>query len=117
MQVNPEPTTSTHALVIMCTYPLQGERDKFIKGMLDNKLAACINVLPAISSSYQWQGNIEQCDESLLLIKTEQHLFQLLESFIIKHHPYEVPEILALPITQGSQSYLNWLNASLNTKN
>ncbi len=113
MQLKPDPTASTEALLILCTFPAEGGLDVFMQGLLKSRLAACVNVLPGILSCYHWQGNVEQSDESLLLIKTVSPLFQALESYICRHHPYDVPEIIAIPIARGSQAYLDWLHTSL----
>lgn len=79
--------------------------------LLEDRLAACVNVMPACRSIYVWQGAIEAADEIPLLIKTSAERYAQVEAVIRKHHPYTVPEIIALPITQGLPAYLEWLAA------
>ncbi len=78
-----------------------------------NKLGACVNVVPEISSIYWWKGNIEKDKESLLIIKTSAQILEELIREVKKVHPYTVPEIIALPIVGGSEDYLRWINDSL----
>jgi periplasmic divalent cation tolerance protein len=76
---------------------------------VEAKLAACVNVLPRIASHYRWQGKIERASESLLVCKTRAALLRKLEAFVVKNHPYDVPEIIALPVVFGRKAYLDWL--------
>jgi periplasmic divalent cation tolerance protein len=69
--------------------------------------------MPGLRSCYRWQGAVEIADEALLLIKTSRALFAELKLELEKIHPYEVPEVLALPIVEGAQNYLNWMGANL----
>lgn len=77
--------------------------------LVEQRLAACVNILPAVQSIYQWQGTVEQADEITLLIKTEQARYAQLEAAIKAMHPYQVPEIIALPIVAGLSAYLDWI--------
>jgi len=79
--------------------------------LVQRRLAACVNILPAVQSVYQWQGAIEQAAEITLMIKTTQARYAELEAAIVELHPYEVPEIIALPIAAGLPAYLNWITA------
>jgi len=79
--------------------------------IIDRKLGACVNILPNIIAVYEWQGKREQSDESLLLIKTTQTQYLALEAFIVKEHPYELPEVVAVGISNGLPDYLAWLAA------
>lgn len=83
--------------------------------VVEQQLAACVNIIPAVQSIYQWQGKIEQENESLLIMKTEQQYIASLESFIQNHHPYEVPEFITTTIESGSKAYLDWITASLSS--
>jgi periplasmic divalent cation tolerance protein len=76
---------------------------------VDERLAACVNRLGPVQSVYRWEGKIEQSEEQLLIIKTERRLFAALEKRVRELHSYSVPEIVALPIIDGSQDYLRWL--------
>jgi periplasmic divalent cation tolerance protein len=84
------------------------------ENVVAQKLAACVNVLPAVYSVYHWQGNVESAKEHMLLIKTTKKNYQPLQQVIISLHPYEVPEIIALDITSGLPEYLSWINHSIN---
>lgn len=81
--------------------------------LLEKQLAACVTLLPAARSMYRWQGKIEQSEETIAHIKSSRTHFSQVERCIAQHHPYEVPEIIALPITEIADSYRNWMIASL----
>ena len=76
---------------------------------MDERLAACVNRIAPVQSVYRWQGKLEQSEEHLLIIKTQRRLFAALEKRVRQLHSYSVPEIVALPIIDGSQDYLQWL--------
>lgn len=85
--------------------------------LVASKLAACVNIVNGIESVYQWQGKVEYEKENLLIIKTRQSLFSQLEKAILEHHNYELPEIIAVPILAGEQTYLSWIrSATLDTE-
>ena len=77
--------------------------------VVEAKLAACVNILPRVQSIYRWQGKVESASEIALFIKSTAAAYPALEAQIRALHPYEVPEIIALDITQGLPAYLNWL--------
>lgn len=79
--------------------------------LVDERLAACVNLVDAITSIYRWQGSVQEEQEVLLLIKTRRELFDRLEARIRALHSYDIPEIIALPIAHGSHPYLAWLAA------
>lgn len=99
----------TDAIVVLCTCPDQISADKICDALLTARLAACINQLPAVQSVYHWQGRIERASEIQLVIKSFSSHFEALSHCICQHHPYTVPEIIALPIEAGHQPYLDWL--------
>lgn len=78
--------------------------------MLKNKKAACVNIVPLVNSLFWWKDKIENNDESLLLIKTKSSLLGDLIELVKKNHPYEIPEIIALPITGSNPDYLKWMS-------
>ena len=78
--------------------------------LVTDRLAACVNIMPNVSSVYYWQDKIQQDTEVMLIIKSKQSLFAQLESLITELHPYEVVEVIALDIQQGNEPYLNWIN-------
>jgi periplasmic divalent cation tolerance protein len=75
------------------------------------RLAACVNILPGVTSVYEWQGTLEQSAEHLLLIKTTAAAYPALEAGLRAAHPYELPEICALPLARGLPAYLDWVSA------
>ena len=100
----------THALLVHCTCPDRKSADRLAKRLVERRLAACVSILPGIVSTYTWQDVVEQSDELLLLIKSDQRNYPALERCIAEHHPYELPEILAVPVVQGLPAYLHWID-------
>lgn len=98
--------------VVLVTVPSLEQGKNIAQSLLKSKLAACINLFP-VNSMYVWQGEINYDQEYQLIIKTDLNLFQELAVKIKTLHSYEVPEIIALPIINGSASYLSWLRDSL----
>ena len=101
----------THVIVTLCTCPDKMSAQKIAHVLVENKLAACVNILPGILSIYTWKSQIESAEEHLLIIKSSAEHYQSIETAIRSHHPYEIPEIIAFPITQGLPEYLNWINS------
>jgi periplasmic divalent cation tolerance protein len=81
--------------------------------LVDEKLAACVQILGPITSTYSWKGKVETTEEWLCLIKTQENLYETLEKAILSLHSYETPEIIAVPIIRGSKEYINWLDNEL----
>ncbi len=100
--------------VVMVTAVSLEEARAIARSLLEQKLAACINLFP-VNSMYLWEGKLEQEDEYQLLIKTDLAKFAELAKHITTLHSYEVPEIIALPIVAGSQPYLDWLGENINS--
>ena len=96
--------------VILCTVPDDNTAVLLGRQLVEEKLAACCNIVPAVRSIYQWEGDI--CDEAecLMLIKTRADIYERLEKRITELHPYEVPEILAVNVNRGFLNYLNWVD-------
>jgi periplasmic divalent cation tolerance protein len=82
------------------------------KGLVGAKLAACVNVIPSLTSHYRWEGKVQKDRESLLVIKTRASLLKRVEKWVKANHPYTVPEVISLPVTGGSRDYLAWLRKS-----
>jgi periplasmic divalent cation tolerance protein len=99
--------------VVLTTTKDSAEAERIAKQLVDERLAACVNVLPKISSTYKWKGKVVHASEALLLIKTSKERLDRLIARVKELHSYEIPEILALPIERGSQEYLKWLEESL----
>ncbi len=99
--------------IILCTCPDKESAENIARQLINDKIAACINILPGITSIYTWQGNIETDQEHLLLIKTRKDRFQTVEKSIQTCHPYEIPEIIAIPVENGLAEYLQWIESCL----
>jgi len=95
--------------LIYCTCPDHDTATRLAKQLVECRLAACVNVLPGLTSVYRWNGCIEQASETLLLIKTHAARLAALLDALARAHPYEVPEIIAVPIVAGLPGYLNWI--------
>ena len=100
-------------IVVLVTCPDKEIGRKIAKSLVEEKLAACINIVDGLNSIYYWQGKVEDDSEVLLIIKTRKDHCEKLEKFIKENHPYSVPEIIAMPIVKGSQDYLNWIDETL----
>lgn len=98
------------AIVVMVTVPDVEKGKEIARELVESKLAACVNILPPVRSVYTWEGNLKEETEVLLLIKSRQDLFQQrLLPAILAMHPYQVPEVIALPVVMGHQAYLDWI--------
>ena len=97
-------------IVVLSTCPDDALARSLASALVDNSLAACVNILPRLTSVYSWQGKREMDDEVLMIIKTRQSLYKDVENYILEHHSYDVPEVIALPLTNGSASYLDWID-------
>lgn len=100
-------------IVIITTCDSRDVLIKLAQGLVEKKLAACVQIVGPITSTYRWQGKVESADEWLCQIKTLNYLYQEVEREIISLHPYETPEIIALPVTLGSEPYLDWIKESV----
>jgi periplasmic divalent cation tolerance protein len=96
-------------LLILTNVPDQATAEKLAQALIDNRAAACVNVLAPCRSIYRWQGRMETATEIPLLIKSTVANFPLVVEIVRARHPYDVPELIALPITHGLPAYLNWL--------
>lgn len=97
--------------LVITNCPDEETANRIALAVVEAKLAACVNILPRVQSIYRWQGAVESAAEVPLLIKTTAAAYPALEAAIRESHPYDVPEIIALPITAGLPAYLNWLAA------
>lgn len=99
-------------VVVLTTFPADKDAEALAKALVDERLAACVNILPPMRSIYTWQGATESADERQLVIKTTRARVPALETRLKALHPYEVPEFVVLSILEGSQAYLSWLSNS-----
>jgi periplasmic divalent cation tolerance protein len=96
-------------IVVYVTAGSADEADRLARSLVDERLAACVNRIKSVQSVYRWQGKVEQSEEELLIIKTSRDRFASLEKRVRELHSYSVPEVIALPIIEGSSNYLKWL--------
>jgi periplasmic divalent cation tolerance protein len=102
-------------IVVLVTVGSSAEGDRLARALVDERFAACVNRIQSIRSVYRWQGKVEENEEELLIIKSTRNLFAGLERRVRELHSYSVPEIVALPIVEGSQGYLEWLREQLSS--
>jgi periplasmic divalent cation tolerance protein len=97
------------AILVLTNVPDSAVAKTLAEAMVEQRLAACVNILPVVQSVYRWQGVVEQANEITLMIKTTQTRYAELERLIRHLHPYEVPEVIAIPLSAGLPSYLQWI--------
>jgi len=100
-------------IVVLITTPSRDEAYKISRVLIEEKLAACINIVESVHSIFWWKGNIEESGEALMIVKTRIDKLNKLIETVKKHHSYTVPEIIALPIIAGNPDYLKWLDESI----
>ena len=96
-------------LVVFITTSSYDEARKIASALVDQRKAACVNIVPKVNSLFRWKGKIEEAEESLMMVKTRAEFFPDVVSTVKSIHSYEVPEIIALPIVEGNAEYLSWL--------
>lgn len=101
--------------LVLCTCPAGEAAQTVAQTLVQERLAACVNILPGVVSVYVWQGVLENSAETLLLIKTTHALYPQLQARLRELHPYELPEIIALDINHGLPDYLNWITQCLSS--
>ncbi len=104
---------SVDFIIVFCTTPGKDSAEKIARSLVEKRLAACANIVDNITSIYRWKGEICRDDEAMLLIKTTADAYEALEKEIKARHPYDTPEIVALPLLKGSAEYLKWIGESL----
>lgn len=109
----PPSTTSDTVLLCYCSCPDTGSAQAIAVTLVDERLAACVNCLPGISSTYRWQGAVTTDSEALLLIKTTAGHLEALRTRLLELHPYELPELIAVPVEYGHDAYLDWVRAGV----
>ena len=101
----------TDALLVLTNLPDRGAAEKLAASLIAERLAACVNILAPCRSVYRWQGAVEHAEEHPMLIKTTASRYPALELAIRRGHPYELPEIIAVPLAAGFPAYLDWVAA------
>ena len=99
--------------IVLCTVPDQETGEQIAGALVSERLAACVNIIPGLTSVYRWEGAVERGQEALLLIKSGVDSWLPLQERIRELHPYELPEILAVPIQTGHTDYLQWISSCL----
>ena len=99
--------------MVVITCPSQKEATKIKDILLHNHLVACVNIIKGVKSFFWWQGKIDSASEIMLLAKTTRSKFKKIIACVIDVHPYDVPEIIAIPIIDGNKPYLDWIDDSL----
>ena len=100
-----------HYQIILCSCPDKDSAEEIAHSLVNARLAACVNIVPGVTSVYLWHETIESAQEHLLLIKACQSNYQDIESLIKQLHAYELPEIIAVSIENGSPEYLRWIDS------
>ena len=106
-------TIESRPVIVLTTFGAQADAAAFARVLVDERLAACVNVLPAMTSVYRWKGATEEEREQQLVIKTTSDRVEALQARFHELHPYELPEFLVLSVSDGSPAYLEWLGASV----
>ncbi len=104
---------SSATIVVLVTCPTAAQARRMAAVLVQRRVAACVNILPGVRSLFWWRGKVDQARETLLLIKTTRRRFEPLRRLISRLHPYDVPEIIALPIQRGHAPYLTWVRDSV----
>jgi periplasmic divalent cation tolerance protein len=97
-------------IVVLITTGIEEEAHKIAQLLVEQKKAACVNIVPRVNSLFWWEGELESAQESLMIVKTKASLFSEIVDLVKRAHNYEVPEIIALPIAAGNEDYLKWLD-------
>jgi periplasmic divalent cation tolerance protein len=97
-------------IIMLTTLPDEAAARELARALISARLAACINIMPRMTSIYSWKGKLEEGQEHLLIIKTRSERYAAIEQAIKAQHPYELPEIIATPISHGLPEYMNWID-------
>jgi|SRR5665647_6427 len=100
-------------IIVLVTTANKSEAEKISEALLKEKIIACANIISPVTSFFNWQGKVDECEECLMVMKSRRDLFAELEDRVKRLHSYEVPEVLAFPIVDGSEPYLAWLGSVL----
>ena len=100
-------------VIVLSTFPVDEDASALARALVTERLAACVNILPPMPSIYRWEGNVEVVHEHQLVIKTMAARVESLKQRLNELHPYDVPEILVLPLSDGAPAYLEWLRQAI----
>jgi len=107
-----DPKSSSDYVLVLTTLPSDGDSAAFARALVEERLAACVNLLPVMESIYRWEGRVERESERQVIIKTSVERIMALWERVRELHPYEVPEFVVLPILDGNEAYLRWIGES-----
>ena len=102
--------------LVLCTVPDRSVGERIAETVVKERLAACVNLIPGVTSFYEWKGKVERDEELQLLIKTTADRYPVLERVITELHPYELPEIIAVSLSEGLPGYLAWIDENTGTE-
>jgi periplasmic divalent cation tolerance protein len=102
----------SNKILVLCSVSSESEAKLIAMALVEEKLAACVTIQPRVQSVYRWQGKVEQAEEYLLLIKTRASLWDALRGRVLQLHSYDVPELIAVPVSHGNPAYLRWIDES-----
>lgn len=105
-------TAGEHSVVLVTT-PDDASAKKIANGLITKELAACVNIVPQITSIYRWEGKINEDSEVMMIIKTRTERVSELSKYVQENHPYSVAEVISLPIQNGNPTYLNWIGSTV----
>ena len=103
--------TSSEAVVVLITFPMDADVGRFASTLVEERCAACVNILPGVESVYRWEGRVERARERQLLVKTQGACVERLRRRVGELHPYDTPEFLVVPVADGDPRYLAWIDA------
>jgi periplasmic divalent cation tolerance protein len=106
-------STQPSIIVVLVTCPNRAAAERLARSVVEEGLAACVNVVPGLTSVYRWQGEVCQDREVLLILKTRRAVFSALARRIKSLHPYTVPEVIGIPVTMGAADYVAWVESSV----
>lgn len=108
-------TAPTEAIVVLVT-TRPDDAERLAQALVESRLVACVNILPGVTSLYRWEGEVQRDEEVLLLLKTVADRFDAVADLVQRLHPYEVPEVIAIPLVAGSSDYLAWIAESVDER-
>jgi len=108
-----DPQPPHEVLVVLTTWPADRDPEPFARALVDERLAACVNVLPEMRSVYVWKGSVEHAAERQIVMKTTRGRVDALAARVASLHPYDVPELIVLDVAGGSEAYLRWVGESV----
>lgn len=107
-----EEVSRTDVLVVLATFPSEESARQIGTALVSRQLAACVNLVPGVRSIYRWDGRVQEDAEVLAVIKTTSRRFTALRDALVESHPYDVPEVLAIPVAAGFEGYLAWVRGA-----